>query len=525
MNPGPTASISPADHASAISSDVLVIGAGFGGIAAALRMRARGYSVTLVDRLQAIGGRAQVFERGGFRHDAGPTVITAPFLFDELFELFGERREDHLDFRPLDPWYRFHFDDGSQFDYRATVEDTNDEIRRFSPRDVAGYAGLLETSRKIFEVGFEKLADKPFTRFGSMLAQVPALLKLRSYRTVAGLVNSHIKHPLLRQAFSIHPLLVGGNPFTTTSIYTLIHYLERRWGVFFCMGGTGKLVAELHRLLERSGVRVELGTDIERITMTGGRASGAEAADGRRFTADRVICNGDPPTVYQQMLPGETRSKRALPESATTYSMGLYVLFFGTKRRYGDVAHHTIWMGPRYRELLADIFDRKILADDFSLYLHRPTATDASFAPDGCDSFYVLCPVPNLLGDVDWQEEGPRLRDRIVAALEKTIMPGLSEAISDDFWMTPEDFKADYRSMHGAGFSIAPIFIQSAWFRYHNRDPHIPNLYFSAAGAHPGAGMPGVLCSAKVVERLIEEEDQVEEDQVQAASRTLARSA
>ena len=518
MTPANKAQSSPAGTP-AIKSDVLVIGAGFGGIAAALRMRARGYSVTLVDRLQAIGGRAQVFERGGFRHDAGPTVITAPFLFDELFALFGETREDHLDFRPLDPWYRFHFHDGRQFDYRATVEDTNREIERFSPADVKGYARLLETSRRIFAIGFEKLADKPFTRFTSMMAQVPALLRLRSYRTVAGLVNSHIRHPLLRQAFSIHPLLVGGNPFTTTSIYALIHYLERRWGVFFCMGGTGRLVEQLHRLLERAGVTVELGVDIERISLNDGLATGAIATDGRRFEAGRVICNGDPPTVYQQMLPDETRAKRALPESVTQYSMGLYVLFFGTRRTYEDVAHHTIWMGPRYRELLADIFDRKILADDFSLYLHRPTATDPSFAPDGCDSFYVLCPVPNLLGDVDWSREGETLRNRIVEALERTIMPGLSDVITDDFWMTPEDFRNDYRSMHGAGFSIAPIFMQSAWFRYHNRDPHIPNLYFAAAGAHPGAGMPGVLCSAKVVERLIEEEEQA------AARQNLARSA
>ncbi|MGB1357391.1 MAG: phytoene desaturase family protein, partial [Candidatus Puniceispirillaceae bacterium] len=439
MTPAPTAQSSSADT-SAPKNDVLVIGAGFGGIAAALRMRARGYSVTLVDRLQAIGGRAQVFERGGFRHDAGPTVITAPFLFDELFELFGESREDHLDFSPLDPWYRFHFHDGQQFDYRATVEDTNREIERFSPDDVKGYAGLLETSRRIFAIGFEKLADRPFTRFTAMMAQVPALLRLRSYRTVAGLVNSHIRHPLLRQAFSIHPLLVGGNPFTTTSIYALIHYLERRWGVFFCMGGTGRLVEQLHRLLERVGVTVELGVDIDHITVDRGLATGATATDGRRFLAERVICNGDPPTVYQQMLPDETRSKRALPESVTQYSMGLYVLFFGTRRTYEDVAHHTIWMGPRYRELLADIFDRKILADDFSLYLHRPTATDPSFAPEGCDSFYVLCPVPNLLGDVDWSTEGTVLRDRIVEALERTIMPGLSDVISDDFWMTPEDF-------------------------------------------------------------------------------------
>lgn len=499
--------VTPLESDPRAGEHILVIGAGFGGIAAALRMRAKGFEVTLVDRLSAIGGRAQVFERGGFRHDAGPTVITAPFLFDELFELFGEKRADHLDFRPLDPWYRFYFHGGRQFDYRPSIEDTNDEIRKFSPDDVKGYAGLLKTSKDIFDIGFEKLADKPFTKLWTMLAQIPSLLRLKSYHSVAGIVNSHIKHPLLRQAFSIHPLLVGGNPFTTTSIYSLIHYLERRWGVFFCMGGTGRLVAALHDLLIRVGVHVELNVDIAEITMQDGRATGAVAEDGRQFTADRVICNGDPPTVYTQMLPADNhRKKRLLPDRLTHYSMGLYVLFFGTKTQYPDIAHHTIWMGPRYKELLADIFDKKILADDFSLYLHRPTATDASFAPQGCDSFYVLCPVPNLRGDIDWDVKGPELRDRIIAALSDTIMPDLETVISDDFWMTPEDFKKDYRSMHGAGFSIAPIFVQSAWFRYHNRDPHIPNLYFAAAGAHPGAGMPGVLCSAKVVETLIDED-------------------
>ena len=499
--------VTPLENGPRAGEHILVIGAGFGGIAAALRMRAKGFEVTLVDRLSAIGGRAQVFERGGFRHDAGPTVITAPFLFDELFELFGEKRADHLDFRPLDPWYRFYFHGGRQFDYRPSIEDTNDEIRKFSPDDVKGYAGLLKTSKDIFDIGFEKLADKPFTKLWTMLAQIPSLLRLKSYHSVAGIVNSHIKHPLLRQAFSIHPLLVGGNPFTTTSIYSLIHYLERRWGVFFCMGGTGRLVAALHDLLIRVGVHVELNVDIAEITMQDGRATGAVAEDGRQFTADRVICNGDPPTVYTQMLPADNqRKKRLLPDRLTHYSMGLYVLFFGTKTQYPDIAHHTIWMGPRYKELLADIFDKKILADDFSLYLHRPTATDASFAPQGCDSFYVLCPVPNLRGDIDWGVKGPELRDRIIAALSDTIMPDLETVISDDFWMTPEDFKKDYRSMHGAGFSIAPIFVQSAWFRYHNRDPHIPNLYFAAAGAHPGAGMPGVLCSAKVVETLIDED-------------------
>ena len=486
----------------------LVIGAGFGGIASALRMRAMGYDVTLVDRLDAIGGRARVFERGGFRHDGGPTVVTAPFLFDELFELFGEKREDHVEFVPLDPWYRFYFDGGEQFDYRATVEDTMDEIDRFNPADKQGYANLLKASKDIFDIGFEKLADKPFTKFFTMMKQVPSLLKLKSYMTVAQMVHSHIKHPLLRQAFSIHPLLVGGNPFTTTSIYTLIHYLERRWGVWFAMGGTGKLVAELQGLMERAGITIQLGVDIDQITLENGLATGAVAMDGTVFKADRVICNGDPPTVYSQMMPApHARPKKALPESMTHYSMGLYVLYFGSTKTFPDVAHHTIWMGPRYKDLLKDIFDHKILADDFSLYVHRPTATDASFAPEGCDSFYVLCPVPNLQGGQDWDVEGPKLRDRIVSALDQTIMPGINESITEDFWMTPEDFKTDYRAMHGTGFSIAPIFSQSAWFRYHNRDPQIPNLYFAAAGAHPGAGMPGVICSAKVVETLVKEDD------------------
>jgi phytoene desaturase len=275
----------------------LVIGAGFGGIASALRMRALGYEVTLVDRLEAIGGRAQVFEKGGFRHDAGPTVVTAPFLFDELFELFGEKREDHVEFVPLDPWYRFYFNNGEQFDYRASIDDTMDEIDRFNPADKDGYDQLLKASKDIFDIGFEQLADRPFTKFMTMMKQVPSLLKLRSYMTVAQLVNSHIKHPLLRQAFSIHPLLVGGNPFTTTSIYTLIHYLERRWGVWFAMGGTGKLVLELHKLMERAGVNIRLGVDIDRITIEGSLATGAIAMDGEVFKADRVICNGDPPTI------------------------------------------------------------------------------------------------------------------------------------------------------------------------------------------------------------------------------------
>ena len=478
----------------------VVIGAGFAGIATALRLRALGYQVTLLERLNSLGGRAQVFERGGYRHDAGPTVITAPFLFDELFELFDEKLADYLEFVPLDPFYRFHFADGSQFDYRASVEDTLTEIRRFSPEDANGYLKLLEKSKKIYDVGFKKLVHRPFIRIWDMVKQVPALLILKCYKTVSQMVNSHLKHPLIRQAFSIHPLLVGGNPFKTTAIYTLIHYLERRWGVFFCMGGTGKLVEELGALMERHGINIVLNADVNKIITANKIATGVRFGDNETIDAELVVFGGDPETCYQYLLPN---TKPHLLDIKKHYSMGLYVLYFGTKKLYPDVAHHSIWMGPRFKELLSEIFDAKQMSEDFSLYLHRPTATDKSFAPDGCESFYVLCPVPNLQGDVDWCAEAEVLRDRIVEALEETILPELSSVIEEVFWMTPEDFAKDYRSMHGAGFSIEPRLTQSAWFRFHNRDKAISNLYFVGAGTHPGAGLPGVVSSAKVVEELL----------------------
>jgi phytoene desaturase len=479
---------------------VVVIGAGFAGIATALRLRAIGYDVTLMERLDSLGGRAQVFERGGYRHDAGPTVITAPFLFDELFELFDEKLTDHLDFVPLDPFYRFHFADGSQFDYRASIEDTLTEIRRFNPDDADGYLKLLEKSKKVYDVGFKQLVHRPFTRVWDMVKQVPALLILKCYKTVSQMVNSHLKHPLIRQAFSIHPLLVGGNPFKTTAIYTLIHYLERRWGVFFCMGGTGKLVAELGALMARQGINIQLNADVDEINVEHKRATGVRLSNNQLIDADLVVFGGDPETCYQHLLPKKTH---CLPSIKKQYSMGLYVLYFGTKKLYPDVAHHSIWMGPRFKQLLSEIFDGKHMSEDFSLYLHRPTATDKSFAPEGCESFYVLCPVPNLQGNINWESESKLLRDRIVTALEETILPELSTVIEEVFWMTPEDFATDYRSMHGAGFSIEPRLTQSAWFRFHNRDSAINNLYFVGAGTHPGAGLPGVVSSAKVVEELL----------------------
>lgn len=482
----------------------IVIGAGFGGIAAALRLRAKGYAVTLLDRCAALGGRAQVYEREGFRHDAGPTVITAPFLFEELFALFGECFADHVKLVPLTPWYRFQFADGDTFDYGGTLEATLAEIERIEPRDRAGYLALLEHSRRIYDIGFTQLSAQPFHRLGTMLRQVPHLLGLRNYETVWQMVSRHLVSDKLRRAFSIQPLLVGGNPFDTTSIYGLIHFLERAHGVHFAMGGTGAVTQALGGLMARQGIALRLSTTVERVRIEQGVARGVELADGTVLEADVVVSDADAAHLYRDLVP---RAEQALATrvklSQAHYSMGLFVMYFGTTRTYPDVAHHTIWMGERYRELLEDIFHRQKLAEDFSLYVHRPTATDPSFAPAGQDSFYVLCPVPNLQADIDWATEGPRLRDRIVEALERTMLPGLKAAITADFYKTPEDFREEYRSVHGAGFSVAPIFRQSAWFRFHNKSESVRNLYLVGAGTHPGAGVPGVLCSAKVIDALI----------------------
>ena len=489
-----------------IDKHFVVVGSGFGGLAMAIRLKAHGANVTLVERLSNLGGRAQVFERNGFIHDAGPTVITAPFLFDELFDLFGKDRRDYCELIPLSTWYDFIFEDGSKFSYTGDLDHTFDQIRQFEPSDVKGYKRLLELSESIFRVGFEQLSAQPFTRFWTMLKQVPALLKLQSYRTVYGLVSKYISNEKLRKVFSIHPLLVGGNPFTTTSIYTLIHFLERKWGIHFARGGTGALVKSLEKLMTEEGVTIETNFDVTRIEINSQtkKVTGLLSADGREIFCDGLVFNGDPPYAYENLLPSDLKRQiLRRSDSSTKFSMGLFVLFFGTKHVYDEVSHHTIWLGSRHKELLKDIFDVRCLADDFSLYVHRPTATDKSFAPEGCDSFYVLCPVPNLQLDTDWDIEGHALRNRIVVALEKTILPDLNRYITDDFWMSPKDFHRDYKSVWGAGFSISPILSQSAYFRYHNRDPEVNNLFFVGAGTHPGAGVPGVLSSAKVTEKLI----------------------
>jgi len=484
--------------------NAVVIGGGFGGIAASLRLKAKGYSVELFERNAEIGGRAQVFKLDGFTHDAGPTVITAPFLFEELFNLFGKKLSDYITLVPVDPWYRFYFPDGTQFDYGGTLEDTLSEIQKFEPGDTEGYLRLLKHSERIFEVAFDELSDQPFHEFSLLFKTTPSLIKLKSYKTVWQLVSTYLKNEKLRQAFSIQPLLLGGSPFDTTCIYSLIHFLERKWGIFFPIGGTGALVQALKRLMSEQGIKITTNSTIEKIIVENKITKGVLLGSGHKVGADIVVSNADPMHMYDSMITNGDQSITARAKKRLSkVSMGLYVLYFGTRRTYSDVAHHTIWMGTRYKELLKDIFDRKILADDFSLYLHRPTATDPSFAPAGCDSFYVLCPVPNLLGSVNWEIEGPLLQERIINALGNTILPDLTSTICSTFFMTPVDFKENYLTAFGSGFSVAPTFKQSAWFRFHNKAEGPENLFLVGAGTHPGAGLPGVISSAKVVDKMI----------------------
>lgn len=482
----------------------IVVGSGFGGIASALRLRAKGYKVKIIDKCSMLGGRAQVFTRNGFKHDAGPTVITAPFLLEELFSLYQEKLSDHINLVPLTPWYRFYFSDKTTFDYGGSLEDTLSEIDKFEPRDKAGYLRLLNHSKNIFDIAFTKLSAIPFHQFFLMITLIPKLIVLRSYESVWGMVSRHLINPKLRQAFSIQPLLVGGNPFSTTSIYGLIHYLERAYGVFFAMGGTGAIVGALKSLMERNNIEIILNTTVKKLVVNDGKVSGLILEDGSQIDADLIVSNADATYLHQNMIDQDKVALSSkLKLKLAHYSMGLFVIYFGTTKQYPNVVHHTIWLGKTYKELLSNIFDKKILSDDFSLYIHRPTATDESFAPKGCDSFYVLCPVPNLKADIDWSTEGNILKDKIIAALDQTILPDLKKHITSDFFMTPSDFKTDYLSTHGAGFSIAPLFRQSAWFRFHNKAEGIQNLYLTGAGTHPGAGLPGVLCSAKVIDQLI----------------------
>jgi phytoene desaturase len=486
----------------------VVIGAGFGGLAAAVRLGARGYRVTVLDKLDQPGGRAYVHRQDGFTFDAGPTVVTAPWLFEELWALAGKRIEDHVKLVPVTPFYRIRFDDGHLFDYTGDPESMRREVGKLAPNDVAGYERFVEASEKIFRVGFEKLAHVPFGSWSDMAKIVPQMVKLESYRSVYGLVSKYVKDDRLRQVLSFHPLLVGGNPFSTTSIYALIAFLERRWGVHFPIGGTGALVHGLVDLIHGQGGEVRLGVEVKRVTLEGKRAKGVELANGERIAADVVVSNGDSAWTYRNLVAPEARKRWTDARiDKQRYSMGLFVWYFGTSRKYEDVAHHTILLGPRYRELLDDIFEKHILAEDMSLYLHRPTATDPALAPDGCDAFYVLSPVPNLMSGTDWRAQAEPYRRSVEKVLERSVLPGLSSSIVTSKLMTPQMFQDDLLSFRGAAFGMEPVLTQSAFFRPHNKSEDVERLYLVGAGTHPGAGLPGVLSSARVLDRIVPDAD------------------
>ncbi|WP_419806712.1 phytoene desaturase family protein [Terriglobus sp.] len=482
----------------------IVIGAGFGGLAAALRLRAAGLQVDVYDNQSHAGGRAGVYRMQGYTFDAGPTVITAPFLFDELFALFGKHRADYVAFQPLLPWYRIHFADGRSFDYGGTREQLIESVRRFAPSDVNGYIRLLHEVEKIYRIGFEELGDKPFDDLASMLRIVPQMAKLRSDRSVYTFVSRFLKDEALRRVFSFQPLLVGGNPFHTTSIYSLIQHLERKEGVHFAMGGTTALVDALVRLGREEGVCFHFSQQVSEVVISDGRATGVRLKGGGEAHAECVVANADAPALYRNLVPERWRRKwtdRRI--ESKKFSMGLFVLYLGLRRQYPALAHHTILLGEKYQELLEEIFEGNTLSDDLSLYLHAPTRTDPSLAPAGCDSMYVLAPVPNLRSGIDWSVEAVRLEEKILNALEDTVCPGIRDAIDVRFHVTPEHFRDHLLTHHGTGFSIQPTLLQSAWFRFHNRSEDVEGLYLVGAGTHPGAGLPGVLCSAKVLEHYL----------------------
>ncbi len=487
-----------------MSKQAIVIGAGFGGLAAAARLRARGHHVTVLEAGGQAGGRARAFESEGFHFDAGPTVITAPYLFDELFELFGKDRRDYFQLVPVDPFYRVVFPDGRSFDYVGDDERLFAQIAKFNPADVAGYKKLVEHSQRIFDVGYTELVDADFSKFGDMMRIVPDLIRLRAYKSLYGLVAHYIKDDALRQVFTFQPLLIGGNPFRVPGIYLLIHWLERKWGIHFAMGGTTAIVQGLTRLLGEVGVDLRLNAPVERIEVQNGRAKGVLLADGTFLKSEIIVSNADPATVYTKLIDASARRKHSDAAIARKrYSMSLFVGYFGTNKTYPDLAHHSILLGPRYRGLLTDIFDRKTLSDDFSLYLHAPTRTDPSLAPTGGESFYVLSPVPNQKSGIDWSIEGPRYMDRILDALDAEQLPGLRDNLVTQFHVDPTYFQGELRSYQGAAFGLEPTLRQSAYFRFHNASEDVEGLYFVGAGVHPGAGLPGVLSSAKVLDRVV----------------------
>ncbi|WP_413574826.1 phytoene desaturase [Bdellovibrio sp. HCB290] len=487
---------------------IAVIGSGFGGLSAAIRLQAAGYQVRIFEKRDMPGGRAYVYKDKGFTFDAGPTVITAPECLEELFALKGKRMSDYVEMMPVMPFYRLLWDDGYRFDYSNDVASLEGQIAKKSADDLNGYRRFLKYSEEVFNQGYTKLAAKPFLNIWSMVKVAPQLVKLEAYRSVYDIVSKYIKDDHLRQAFSFHSLLVGGNPFSTSSIYTLIHFLERNWGVYFPKGGTGALVRALVKYFQEMGGEIVFQKEVEEILTSQGRVRAVRSRDGEVWECATVVSNGDVVHTYKDLLANEPSVQRKTKElQGKSFSMSLFLIYFGTKRKYPNLAHHNVLFGPRYKELLEDIFQKGTLPDDFSLYLHVPSLTDSSLAPEGHECFYVLAPVAHLgKMNIDWKKEGPVFADKILRYMEEKYMPGLRESIVTQRIFTPEDFVTELNSYHGSAFSLEPKLTQSAFFRQHNKDSNLKGLYFVGAGTHPGAGVPGVVNSAKATAGLILED-------------------
>jgi phytoene desaturase len=498
----------PTSHAQSFEGDTrphaVVIGAGFGGLAAAIRLGAKGYRVTVLDKLDGPGGRGYVFRQDGFTFDAGPTIITAPFVYEELWTLCGRKMSEDVTLHSLDPFYKIRFDDGTIFEATADQDAMRAQIARFEPKDVAGYDRFMKASKDIFDVAYTGLVDVPFHEVSLLIKSAPDLIRLGGYLSVYSKVAQYFSNENLRIAFSFHPLFIGGNPYAASAYYCLISYLERTHGVHYAVGGTGALAKGMVKLIEGHNNKMRYECEVEQILVKDGKASGVRLTGGETIAADIVISNGEVGWTYSKLLSETPRKKwNDAKVKRADYSMSLFVWYFGTDRKFDACDHHTIVLGPRYKGLLDDIFHKKIVAEDFSLYLHRPTANDPSLAPEGCDAFYVLAPVPHLGGGADWEALAEPYRKRIEARLEETVLPGLSSSIVSSRIMTPKDFQTRLLSTNGAAFGMEPKLLQSAWFRPHNKSEDVVGLYLVGAGTHPGAGLPSVVSSAKVVDALI----------------------
>ncbi|OYW46699.1 MAG: phytoene dehydrogenase [Novosphingobium sp. 12-63-9] len=485
-----------------------VIGAGFGGLALAMRLQAGGVQTTLVEARDKPGGRAYYWERDGFTFDAGPTVITDPACLRELWGISGHRMDDDVDLMPVSPFYRLNWPDGTNFDYSNDEAALRAEIKKISPRDVTGYDEFANYAAGVYEEGYVKLGSVPFLDFASMIKAAPALARYQAWRSVYSIVSKYMESEKLREAFSFHTLLVGGNPMTTSAIYALIHKLEKDHGVWWARGGTNALVAGMVRQFQRIGGEVRMGDPVVNIQSLGNRVTGVQTKSGWQENFDAVASNGDLMHTYRDLLGDNTHAQRQAKKlKAKRYSPSLFVVHFGVEGTWPGIPHHMILFGPRYKGLLDDIYKFGVLPQDFSIYLHHPTVTDASMAPEGMSTFYALVPVANMGKlPVDWDEVGPILEKRILDEVGRRLIPDIHSRIVTKFHYAPSDFATDLSSHLGSAFSLEPLLTQSAWFRAHNRDDAIPNFYLVGAGTHPGAGIPGVVGSAKATAGLMLED-------------------